>query len=436
MTGHKKHRLLAGLAILIGAGMAFSRAGAQEEKPRGDWVTDREGFWVEAPPRDSVRLTSEQKRLMKKLNSIGYLSGYSKARSETGVTTYKLTETCDGLNYYVSGHGPEAFLIDMKGVVLQRWSYDYEKIEAPGKIESVDPLEKHSCSRAWRRAFLFDNGDLLALYEGYGLIKVDKFSRMLWFFPGRAHHDLFVTDGGEIYVLTREARMIPRVNRTNPTLEDFISVLDGDGVEQKKVSVLEALEKSSAGEFAQGRWRKGGDVFHTNTVVLLDGSLQDRHPAFKAGNVLISIRNLHALAVVDMEKEEVVWAERGEWREQHEPVVMPNHNVLLFDNMINGYYSRVIEFEPFTEKVVWEYKGTPPASFYSRFCGSVQPLPNGNILITETGGGRALEVKYDTKETVWEFYNPHRAGENNELIAALFEVVRLAPDFPTAWIPE
>jgi hypothetical protein len=34
---------------------------------------------------------------------------------------------------------------------------------------------------------------------------------------------------------------------------------------------------------------------------------------------------------------------------------------------------------------------------------------------------------------VWEFVSPYRAGETGELVATLFEVVRLAPDFPTDW---
>ena len=36
-------------------------------------------------------------------------------------------------------------------------------------------------------------------------------------------------------------------------------------------------------------------------------------------------------------------------------------------------------------------------------------------------------------ETVWEFHNPHRTGEEEELVATLFEVVRLPPDFPIGW---
>ena len=61
-----------------------------------------------------------------------------------------------------------------------------------------------------------------------------------------------------------------------------------------------------------------------------------------------------------------------------------------------------------------------------------QRLPNGNTLITESDGGRALEVTPD-RRIVWEFFNPHRAGEQGEYIATLFELLRLPPDFPVDW---
>ena len=66
---------------------------------------------------------------------------------------------------------------------------------------------------------------------------------------------------------------------------------------------------------------------------------------------------------------------------------------------------------------------------FSKTLGSCQRLPNGNTLITESENGRALEVTRD-KRVVWEFYNPHRAGARGELVAVLFEMLRLPPDFP------
>ena len=71
--------------------------------------------------------------------------------------------------------------------------------------------------------------------------------------------------------------------------------------------------------------------------------------------------------------------------------------------------------------------------FFTATCGTAERLPNGNTLITESDNGRAFEVTPD-KEIVWEFYNPHRAGPDDEYIATLFEVIRLPSDFPTDWV--
>ncbi len=60
-------------------------------------------------------------------------------------------------------------------------------------------------------------------------------------------------------------------------------------------------------------------------------------------------------------------------------------------------------------------------------------LPNGNTLIVESGNGRTFGVT-PQKEIVWEFYNPHRAGENNELIAMLPQMIRIPGGALPNWL--
>ena len=90
--------------------------------------------------------------------------------------------------------------------------------------------------------------------------------------------------------------------------------------------------------------------------------------------------------------------------------------------------SKITEFDPFTQEIIWEYKGDIKNKFFSRFVGSNQRLPNGNTLISETDNGRAFEVSKDN-QIVWEFINPNRAGEKNELIASIPEAIRLQPEY-------
>ena len=77
--------------------------------------------------------------------------------------------------------------------------------------------------------------------------------------------------------------------------------------------------------------------------------------------------------------------------------------------------------------------GDPPDAFFTLFCGGAQRLSGGTTLITESCRGRAFEVTRDG-EVVWEYVNPHRAGEDGEWIASLLEVRRVPTSAVDAWL--
>ena len=386
------------------------------------------GRWRAIPPgRHIGMLTAEQEKAISNLESIGYLSGYEAAPGRKSVTVYDRELAYRAPNLVVSGHAPEATLIDMEGRELHRWQYECERV-----WPDYEPPAASDRHESWRRAHLFENGDLLAIFEGIGLIKIDKDSNLIWDYPGKTHHDLFVTKDGLIYVLTRKAHIHPEYHKEKPVLEDFITVLDADGQEIKRVSILKSLRDSHYAAILKNM-KRAGDILHTNTIELLDHRLAGRCRAFREGNVLISIRQLDTICVVDLEAESVVWALSGQWRRQHQPTVLDNGHMLIFDNQRTDGGSAVLEFDPFTREIIWEYPGDSEAPLFTMDCGSSERLPNGNTLISESNRGRAIEVTPD-KQIVWEFINPHRAGENNELIATLFEVVRLDSRFPLDWV--
>ncbi len=381
------------------------------------------------PERLDPDLSPEQRELVARLEAIGYASGSSEAPTRSGVVRHDRERAFRGLNFYTSGHAPEAVLTDMDGEVLHRWRHAF--------LDAYPDYPKSWLSEGtefWRRAHVYANGDLLAIFEGFGLIKIDRNSKLLWASPLRAHHDLEVTPEGDIFVLTRRGHMIPRLDPDKPVLEDFVSVLDADGHEKRRVSLLEALEESAWSHlWTTGGQRALGDIFHTNSVALLDGRLAERLPAFRRGNVLVSMLVPSLIAVVDMEAERVVWALRGGFEKQHDPKVLANGRMLLFDNRGLGGHSRVLEFDPeHPDDLVWSYVGSEQTPFFSFTCGAAERLPNGNTLVSESDAGRAFEVT-PGGEIVWEFLNPHRAGEDGELVATLFELVRLPPDFSTDW---
>jgi hypothetical protein len=263
------------------------------------------------------------------------------------------------------------------------------------------------------------------------VVRLDARSRVLWSYRGGAHHDLFLHPAGELWVLDRRAVRLPRINPEEHVLEDLVTVLDPDnGAVIRQISILEALERSPFAHLLEAMPRRG-DLLHTNTLKLLGEEAREVPlPGFRPGNLLLSVLTIDALAVLDPDRGEVVWAATGPWRRQHEPVLLAGGRILLFDNLGLGDRSRVIEIEAVSTEVVWSYPERPnPELLFSRTLGASRRLPNGNTLITESENGRALEVTAEG-EVVWEFYTPHRAGDGGELVATLFEVSRVSAEQP------
>ena len=392
-----------------------------------------------------LRFDDGQRDELARLQTLGYLAGSRTPVTDQVITVYVPSQVSPGTNFYVSAHGPEAILMDMEGNELHRWNLPFQRAWPDVPLEQIPNFSRDY----WRRAYLYENGDVLAIFEGFGLIKVDKESNLIWAKANGAHHDLDVMPNGDIYVLTRKTHMVPRIHAEKPVREDYLSVLDKQGNERTRISLLECAEQLFSEIGLKLTVNESGlfcDVLHTNAVEVLEGRAAHLSESFKAGNILLSMRTISALAVLDLEKKKLVSFLRTSVRElpkehgppqlffkyQHEPIVLPGGEMLLFDNAGLENQSTIWQFNLLTREVSWYYRGTDENPFYSEVCGTAQRLPNGNTLITESDNGRAFEVTQD-KEVVWEFYNPHRAGDDGKYIALVPELIRLPPDFSTDW---
>jgi hypothetical protein len=353
-----------------------------------------------------------------------YLQGYRAAGTDSGVTVHVSGRAAPGLNLYVSGHAPEAVLMDMDGRVLHRWRRELSRLW-PDAYETLG-TDLARRLEYWRRAALLPDGGLIAIYEGIGAVRLDRSSRPVWAYRGGAHHDLFVPPDGTTWLLDRRPARLAEIPGRS-VLEDLVTVLGPDGRPRRQVSVLAALARSPYAGWLR-ELPSGADVLHTNTLEMLDErALGMGVPGVRPGQLLLSLHTLDAVAVLDMDRGEIVWATRGEWRRQHQPTLLAGGRLLLFDNGGERGASQVLELAPATGQVAWRWPPRPdPGALYSRTLGSVQRLPGGNTLITESENGRALEVT-PGGDVVWEFHSPHRAGARGELVATLFEVIRVAP---------
>lgn len=94
----------------------------------------------------------------------------------------------------------------------------------------------------------------------------------------------------------------------------------------------------------------------------------------------------------------------------HSVTKLENGNFLIFDNgwvRPEGNRSRIVEFDPKSKVIVWQYSSRTSNSFYSAFQGATQRLANGNTLVTSSIGGHIFEVTGGARpQVVWEFIIP------------------------------
>lgn len=216
------------------------------------------------------------------------------------------------------------------------------------------------------------------------------------------------------------------------------------------------------------------DWFHMNSISLLGENkwYDNGDDRFNPENIIISSRNTNIVAIIDRDTGKIVWqigpdyenkpySNLGKIIGQHHPHMiqkgLPGEgNILLFDNGgAAGYgpflgkeylpnifpndfrlYSRVIEFDPTTFDIKWEYIDkkllTVPLSgefhrFFSVYISSAQRLPNGNTLIDEGATGRIIEVTKE-KDVVWEYISPY--------VGLSFNAVYRAYRVPSKWLKD
>jgi hypothetical protein len=365
---------------------------------------------------------------------------YANDSNARGVTIHEAEGAFDGFTLYTSGHAATAYLIDMDGTVLHEWGRPYSSVWERGATPRPPKPDTH----VWfHNALVEPDGELLAVYEavgdtpyGYGLVKLDRDSNVVWTYFGGVHHDFDVGADGRIYALAQKIVDRPLQGFEDvgyPRLDDFLVVLSPEGHELKRISLIEALSRSPFRFLLQQvTWYGHDDPTHTNAVDLIEGESALRFAFGDEGQVLLSMRELGTVLVLDVESERVVWATRGSWIAQHDAQVLDNGHLLMFDNW--GNYerpegiSRVIEVDPQTSGVVWSYAGTAERPLASTVRSSVQRLPNGNTLISESDGGRLLEVN-PRGHLVWEYVNPRRGGESGDLIPIVNSGQRIDPAY-------
>jgi hypothetical protein len=397
----------------------------------------------------------------------------------TGVTLY---DPDKAYNSYVlfDGRDNRSYLIDMNGRDVKTWGY------SGFPVEMIDPALAGG-----------ERGRILAQkepdnYANKTIIELDWTGRIVWEWGpkapgGRAGqtHDLCRLANGNTLVLSMRD-VVPAAISRLPVKDQVVFEVTRQGDVVWTWVASEHLDEFGLSDQARaqlgsasGRRRSSLLTINNMTPIGPNKWYRAGDARFHPDNIIIDSREANFIAIIQKTTGRVVWRMGPDYpgafdfsalkdtRQVPRPVdqVSGQHDVhmiadglpgaghlLMFDNQGSAGQpiaslalfmgSRVIEVDPVTKAIVWQYDAAasrrPMWTFFSVFVSSARRLPNGNTLICEGMNGRLFQVTRGG-EIVWEYVNPHfgRWADHDTVSGGdLTNWVYRAQPVPYAWVPD
>ncbi len=314
-----------------------------------------------------------------------------------------------------------------RGEVRQVWPY------RPGELKKLMEKEESAMDFPYERALGFSfldhtkvlgvssyaNGDLLVVFRfrhshpyGGGAARIDRTGKPVWYRPDFSHHRPHLTDGEVVLVPGHrlsgpvDTELVPgrdglRIRMDCPRWRhDLVNVIDPAGRLLRETSVFDAIRQSPHASLLLHV--DPCNPTHVNSVHPLgdDAAGADLEP----GDLVVSIRNLHAFAILDRDTLRLKRMVRGGFMMQHSVLHFEGSRFLMLDNQggrtADGSLgiSRLLMVDAASgeETTIFPNHRTPGhlRELYTLYRGGVAISPDRRrALVTFTQEGKAVEVR-------------------------------------------
>lgn len=304
----------------------------------------------------------------------------------------------------------EVFLTDLQGNIVHKWVTKYSTLYAfvtPEKNLYTAQITPSNLTEA-------PGGGKTGLLQ-----KIDSKGNVLWeFSDDYLHHDFDVDlESGTVYAILFSplskgfSERIVGGQKTSREVfwSDTIIALDKYG---KVVWDWKLEDHINPKNYPLASVTPRNDFSHSNSVKFYKTNPINNKPA-----LLISVRHINTVFLIDRESGLILWeSPKKVFNYQHDATLTASGTILVFDN---GFlreserpflWSRLVEVDIKTNKIVWQFKagetGPELASFAASILSGAQRLPNGNTLGVDGPRGHIFEVTKEG-EVVFSFVNPY-----------------------------
>ena len=291
----------------------------------------------------------------------------------------------------------------------------------------------------------YPNGDLLVVFRNRnarffantgaafepaaGAVRIDRRGHPVWFRRDLSHHWPHMENDGSVLVLARSYGdgpiRVPRNDGGGQHLElqcrsrrpqlDSLNVIDGDGRLLDSVDLTDAMQDSPLfPPVLLGVPSTPCNLLHPNFVHRVGGDVQDVQ-GLSSGDLVVSMRNVNAFAILDAGSGRVKRLVRGSFRRQHAVHHWRGSRFLLFDNQgddgRNGPARLLmVDVADGRETTIFPNAGTPEAlrGLRSSIMGKISISPDRRrALVVFSMAGVAVEVRLSDGAALKVFRSLH-----------------------------
>lgn len=301
----------------------------------------------------------------------------------------------------------------------------------------------------------YSNGDLLVVFHyefafpyGAGVARINRDGHVVWFRRDYSHHWAQILDDDTALVpsLRIGSEPIPfhlrgymiRQSDCRRSYRDTVHIIDGDGRLLKRIDLLDVLLASPFISALQ-HTTDSCDLLHLNFVSVLGDDVGGAW-GIEPGDLVVSLRNISAFAILDRESGRVKRLVRGSFLLQHSVQHLEGSTFLMFDNQ--GYDevggpSRLlaIDLVDGRETTIFPNRSTPESlrdRFFSNKLGNIDiSADRRRVLVAFSEEGVGVEVRLADGEIMSIFRSLHDVSSLDQFQnerktkAALFQLLGL-----------